>query len=458
MRVFGSLIVFHLVYSISCMDQLNIRFEWKQLDYQFPTPQAREDAIADRSFIPENNIPMGLEIYQDKLFITVPRWKYGVPASLNYVNINDNSTSPKLIPYPNWAAHSSGSDGKPSEIISPFRIRADRCGRLWVLDNGKIGNREENVTKYRPAIIVYDLKTDNLLRKYNLPEDQVKEDSGFANIAVEDFDCTKTYAYAGDVGKAGIVVYSWEANTSWRISHHFFSIDPLACDFNVKNLTFTWTDAIFGMAISGPNEDGFSTLYFHPMSSFDEFSVSTEYLRNTSVAESNFEAFKKLGNRGPNAQSSVSFIDPKTKVLFYSLVNLDAVACWKTTNKDYLMENQGRIYMNNETMVYPTDIKVDYNDNLWILSNKLPVWMYSKLDANEVNFRVFSAPVLEAISHTACDITRRTDILDKFVNKIKNVTNKITNKLKPNSAENRTPMSLVVIALISCFMGIALSN
>ncbi|XP_013193426.1 protein yellow [Amyelois transitella] len=458
MRVFASLIVFHLASTIFCMDQLNIRFEWKQLDYQFPTPEARDQAIAARTFIPVNNIPMGLEIYQEKLFITVPRWRNGVPASLNYININDNSTSPKLMPYPSWAAHSTGLDGKPSEIISPFRIRADRCGRLWVLDNGKIGNLESNITKYLPAIIVYDLKTDNLLRKYTIPDDQVKEDSGFANIAVEDTDCSKTYAYAGDVGKAGIVVYSWEKNESWRISHHFFNPDPLACNFTVRNLTFTWTDAIFGMGISGPNPDGFSTLYFHPMASFNEFSVSTEYLRNTSVADSNFEAFKLLGNRGPNAQSSVSFVDPNTGVLFYSLVNLDAVACWKTSNKEYVMKNQGRIYMNNETMVYPTDIKVDYNDNLWILSNKMPIWMYSKLDANEVNFRVFSAPVLEAISHTACDVTPRTDILDKFVNKIKNVTNKLTTKLKPNSASVRTPLSLVVLAIISCFIGVIASK
>lgn len=366
--------------------------------------------------------------------------------------------SPKLMPYPSWAAHSVGLDGKPPEIISPFRIRADRCGRLWVLDNGKMGNLETNTTKYPPAIIIYDLKTDNLLRRYTIPEDQVKEDSGFANIALEDSDCQKTYAYAGDVGKAGIVVYSWDKNESWRITHHYFHPDPLACNFTVKGLNFTWTDAIFGLGISGPNPDGYSTLYFHPMASYNEFSVSTEYLRNTSIAENNFDAFKILGDRGTNAQSSVAFVDPKTGVLFYSLVNLNAVACWKTSNKEYTMKNQGRIYMNDETMVYPTDIKVDYNDNLWILSNKLPIWMYLKLDPNEVNFRVFSAPVLEAISHTACDVTPRSDILDKFVNKVKNVTNKIATKLKPNSAENNTPYSLFTFALISWFIAFIISN
>lgn len=356
--------------------------------------------------------------------------------------------SPKLTPYPSWAAHTPGADGR-SEIVSPFRVRADRCGRLWVLDSGKSDSLGNNTAKHPPALLIYDLKTDQLLRKYPFPADQVKEDSGFANIAVEDRDCEDTYAYSGDVGKAGIVVYSWAGNASWRISHHYFHPDPLACDFSVKGHNFTWTDAIFGLGLSKPNADNFSTLYFHPMASYNEFSVSTEYLRNESLAEANFGAFKLLGSRGPNAQSSVSFVDPKTGVLFYSLVNLNAVACWRTTNKVYDMKNQGRIYMNDETMVYPTDIKVDYDDNLWILSNRMPIWMYGRLDPNEVNFRVFHAPVVDAISHTACDITPRSDILDKFVNKIKNVTNKIASKINPNTGVTISSFSLVTTMVIS---------
>lgn len=318
---------------------------------------------------------------------------------------------------------------------------------------------ENNTIKYPPSVIVYDLKTDNLIRKYVFPSDQVKLDSGFANIAVEDWDCQKSYAYAADLGKPGLVVYSWEKNESWRINHHYFNIDPLAGDYNNKGLKFNWDDALFGIALSAPDtETNYSTLYFHPMTSFNEFSVSTEYLRNQTVAENNFNAFKLLGSRGPNAQSSASFLDPNTGVLFYSLVNLNAVACWRTSNKDYIMKNQGRIYMNDETMIYPTDIKVDYNQNLWILSNRLPFWLYQNLNSTDINFRIFTAPVLDAISHTACDVTPRSDILDKFVNKVKNVTDKIVSKIKPNSCSNITPMSIVTVALLSLVISFSQSN
>ena len=85
-----TLIFLQLIYITTCMEQLDIIYEWTQLDFQFPTPEARQQAIDSRSFIPENNIPMGLEIFGDRLFVTVPRWRTGVPASLNYVNLKGN--------------------------------------------------------------------------------------------------------------------------------------------------------------------------------------------------------------------------------------------------------------------------------------------------------------------------------------------------------------------------------
>lgn len=72
--------------------------------------------------------------------------------------------------------------------------------------------------------------------------------------------------------------------------------------------------------------------------------------------------------------------------------------------------------MSNVTMVFPNDIKVDANGNLWVLSDKLPVYMYSQLDPNDVNFRILTAPVREAIRGTACDskLIVSNDISDRF--------------------------------------------
>lgn len=59
--------------------------------------------------------------------------------------------------------------------------------------------------------------------------------------------------------------------------------------------------------------------------------------------------------------------------------------------------------MNNTTMVFPNDVKVDANGTLWVLSDRLPKFMYESLDSEDVNFRILTAPVKDAIMGTACD-------------------------------------------------------
>jgi hypothetical protein len=416
----GPIWILPLVFGTTiAMDNLRVAYQWQELDFEYPSESARQAALESQEFIPENNLPLGLEVYGDRLFVTVPRWKPGVAASLNYIKLSgefratfwcsfncarlDPMESPKLKPYPNWEAHKFRPDDIP-EIISPFRIRADKCGRLWVLDTGvdNILGRPPKIHK-NVTLLIYDLHNDHLLRSYEIPDGQVKSGSFFANIAVEDHNCTDTFAYLGDLGgPPGLVVYSWKSGESWRVEHHYFNFDPVAGEYNVSGVTFIWNDGIFGMALSKPDSEGYSTLYFHAMSSTDEFSVSTKYLR-TNVSKSNFHQFKRLGSRGPKGQSGVSFLDQKTDVLFYALLNLNAVACWRTTNPAYTMMSQGRVYMSNVTMVFPNDIKVDSNDNLWVLSDRLPQFMYGSLNRSDVNFRVLTASVADAIRGTACD-------------------------------------------------------
>lgn len=83
-------------------------YYWNQLDYAFPTEEARRRAIENRTFIQENNLPLGLEIYKDRLFVTMPKWKTGIPATLAVLPRVPKERSPKLVPYPNWEYHTAG--------------------------------------------------------------------------------------------------------------------------------------------------------------------------------------------------------------------------------------------------------------------------------------------------------------------------------------------------------------
>uniref|UniRef100_A0A6E8W0Q4 Protein yellow n=1 Tax=Anopheles coluzzii TaxID=1518534 RepID=A0A6E8W0Q4_ANOCL len=419
-------------------DNLRVAYQWKDIDFEFSSETERQEAIASKSYIAENVIPVGLEVYKKRLFLTLPRWKEGIPASLAYININETTTqSPRLHPYPSWSAHRRTSETEAPEIVSPFRIRADRCGRLWVLDTG-VEELLGNTTVTSPtSLLVYDLHNDNLLRRYKFPADHLKENSFYANIAVEDNDCDDTYAYAADLGSPGLVVYSWKQQESWRVKHHYFHPDPLAGNYNITGINFQWDDGLFGIALK-PQSDGYSTLYFHPLSSLNEFSVSTKVLRNQTYAteSGNYHEFKILGSRGPNGQAGVAFVDQKTGVIFYALPNLNAITCWKTSNRAYTIKSLGRVYMSTVDMVFPNDVKVDDESNLWVLSDRLHQYMYESLNRNDVNFRVLTATVKDAIQNTACDtnIKPLPDIITNLGDILRPSTSTIAPKAGSSSA------------------------
>lgn len=116
-------------------------------------------------------------------------------ASLNYINLNQQNKTASLIPYPDWKANtlppSHESDAKTEKkivgsddnhITSTFRIRVDPCDRLWVMDTGLVDilGKPEQVAP--PSIVVFDLNTDKIIRRYQMKTDDLKEDSFFANI------------------------------------------------------------------------------------------------------------------------------------------------------------------------------------------------------------------------------------------------------------------------------------
>lgn len=393
------------------------------MDFDFPDYASRRKSINSKEFIPENNLPLGLDVWNDKLFITVPRWKSGVVSTLNYVSLNGDNKSPKLVPYPDWSSNrlpphkieEGNSTDNGIHIISVFRVRVDPCDRLWVMDTGlsDILGEAQQITD--PQILIYDLRDDSLIHRYAFKSSDRKPGSFFANIIV-DVDanhCDEAFAYIPDLGGNSVVVYSLRDNKCWTTEHHYFHFDPLNGNYTVEGVNFQWKDGVFSLALSAPQEDGFRTAYFHPFSSINEFSVSTKTLRNKTLATDphNFEDFKLLGSRGPNTQAGASFLDERTGVLFYTQVNLDGVGCWNPRSEAYSPEYQHLVTSDNETFVFPNDLKVDREGNLWVLNDRLPKFIYRELDYESINFYIFKGLVMSIIKDTICDVPANRSIL-----------------------------------------------
>ncbi|RZB40753.1 yellow [Asbolus verrucosus] len=379
-------------------------YQWKTLDYDYPSEIDRLAAIDNEDFIPKNNLPLGLEVYKNRLFVTMPKWKPGVPVTLAVLPRKPKHPSPKLVPYPNWDYHITEScEG----LTSVFRVQADTCGRLWVLDSGQIDISIKPKQVCPPQIVVFDLATDKPVLRYELPEEFIKQDGLFTNIAVDvrDGDCVNVHAYLTDVWRYGLVVFSMKRMRSWRITDHLFYPDPLSAAYNVHGLEFEWVDGIFGLAL-GPysRKAQDRILYFHPMSSFREFYVKTSVICNETGWNDVKDAFKVIGqSRGKFGHVSASGMD-RNGILFFNMVTRDSIGCWDS-RKPYKRDNLGIVAKSTKTLVFPNDLKIDNEErqSVWVLSNRLPFYLYRNLNKNDINFRIMSAYVDEAITDSICD-------------------------------------------------------
>lgn len=109
-----------------------------------------------------------------------------------------------------------------------------------------------------------------------------------------------------------------------------------------------------------------------------------------------------LGERGPNGQSSASYFDQKSKVMFYTQVNKDSIQCWNA-DTEYTPDTQGIVDSDADALEFPNDLKIDDDGNLWVLSDRMPRFLFTKLDTNKFNYRILTGKIPEIIKGTVCE-------------------------------------------------------
>ncbi|CAG4969363.1 unnamed protein product [Colias eurytheme] len=382
-------------------------FAWKQIDYNFDGVFYRRDANFERKadrvvfpdhvndsekfFIQYNNVPIGFECYKDRVFVTVPRRRYGIPSTLNYAMLSE--TSPSLRPYP--------SIETIHDLVSVYRPRVDVCGRLWMVDTGLLEVPGERRQVQKPTIVIYDLKTDKHILTYELKDSDLineRTPGGLTSITVDvtSDNCNDAYAYINDLATEGMIVFSLAKMDSWRIQDPSFAHDEGSLNFTVAGHVINWKDGLFSIALSEV-KDGSRMAYYHPLVSTQEYAIDTKHLKSNSFKGNN----ALLGNRGENTQSGSHGYHARTKTMFYANVAQDAILCWRVT-KELKPENVAIAAQDHEKLIYISDLKV-IGDEVWVLVNQIPNFVFSTLDTKEINYYIHRANVRDLIRGTVCE-------------------------------------------------------
>nr|CAD7448137.1 unnamed protein product [Timema bartmani] len=202
----------------ACQGQLEVINQWSFLPFDLPPD------FPTGNYIPENNVFTGLEVGWGRVFLTLPRLRSGVAATLATIPRADlqgqTGTAPTLQAYPNWQWHRA--EANCSGLISVYRARADRCDRLWVLDSGIMNSLESYTPVCPPKIVVFDLRTDRLVKSYEFPRASLRLNSLLTNLVIDyqgGQSCDDALIYISDTASPGIVVYDARRDVSWRVTH-----------------------------------------------------------------------------------------------------------------------------------------------------------------------------------------------------------------------------------------------
>ncbi|XP_017031202.1 L-dopachrome tautomerase yellow-f2-like [Drosophila kikkawai] len=361
---------------------------------------------ANAPYIPYNNVPMGVTHFRGRLFVTMPRRRVGIPSTLNYIDLSRESRdrSPKLMAYPNFALNQFNESAE--NLVSVYRTTVDACQRLWFIDTGMLEYPNNRQQIRRPSIWIVDLATDRVVKRFDIPESIAETGRGLASITidVQPGECGNAYAYIPDLVYRRLYVYHLRDDQIWAFEHNYFNFDPLAGDLNIGGQTFRWDDGIFSTTLGPQQPDGSRSVYFHPMASTNEFVVSNTVLKERSNAARSDHGndFRVLGSRGPSTQSTMHEYDPKTGVIFFAEIQKNGVGCWNT-HKPFSAESHGTVDSNARDMIYPSDLSIDEDGTIWVMSNSMPIFIYSTLDTDVYNFRIWKQRASRAKRGTVCE-------------------------------------------------------
>ncbi|XP_022834433.1 major royal jelly protein 1-like isoform X1 [Spodoptera litura] len=405
---------FLLSYCLACCwpglgakSDLRVVRQWAELDFVFPSEEAKQIAIQKRYYVPGNSVPIDVDVhhrqgpYPSRIFVTNPRFDVGRPITLGTVD-----ESGRIVAYPDYSWHDN-QGSNCAGMSSVFRVAIDECQRLWVMDAGKIEDKQV----CPPQLLAFDLATDQLIYRHVVNSSNYVEQSLYVTPIVDvrprgPGDCANTFVYVADVSAFSILVVDVMRDQAWRTTHRLFYPFPSRGTFTIDGESFDLMDGILGMALSPyhPGRDRF--LYFHSLAATTENVVNTKVLRNNSymhdpsIDPDAIYVFPKQRS----SQSAAEAID-RNGIMYFGLMDPPSILCWNTAT-EFSSQNFHTVAADKETLQFASGVKIVLNargeEELWVLTSSFQRLMTGTLSADRINFRIHAEKVPIILANSPC--------------------------------------------------------
>lgn len=374
-----------------------VNFQWNYINYTWPNEETYLKAEKDQSYVERNNVISGVKFWRDTMYLTIPRWRTGVPVTLASTPAvaRNGQTAPRLEPYPSWDMQRLG-DCEALQFVQNVEI--DPLGRMWVPDTGRTATLSlDSKSDCPPRLVILDLEqAGKVIKSWPIPASVADPKSvHLSDIVLDHEDGGHAYISDSDEKNPGIIVFSVASETFWKVSDPSMLAKKDAIGFRIEQTRVTQPLNVNGLALTpayteGPNR----TLYYSPLSSFTLFALNTRALRDEASRQNVSRNVTLMGKR-PSQSDGMAMSN--TGILYFGLLADDAVSMWNsnssTAEHPTFAIGQRIVSRDHHLMQWPDSFAFDSEGSVWCITNRLHLFLDDALNVDEPNFRAIKSRV-----------------------------------------------------------------
>lgn len=182
--------------------------KWSGADFVWPCSTTKALLKNSGKLITKNNIATRGQIYRDNIFLALPRYKKGIPATLVKTRLRTGACSVSYEPFPCWSLQ---EEGKCSALQSVVDIVIDGSDIIWVLDTGVVRTLEDDpVITCAPKVLAFNVRNGKLLKTITF-DGLVSKSSRLQYLAVDYGVDGRAFVYVSDASARAIIVFDVQA-------------------------------------------------------------------------------------------------------------------------------------------------------------------------------------------------------------------------------------------------------
>ncbi|XP_072377262.1 protein yellow-like [Diabrotica undecimpunctata] len=359
-------------------------YEWSYVNFTWNNLEQYTEAINTKRYVPQNLLIGGIRFFKNDMYMSLPKYRPGVPATLTVVpKAESKSTNVLMTPFPSWEEN---DDSDCDNLQNVLGIEIDTQGTLWVLD----GVRVNNMSIDCPAkLLLFDLNQNGaLIHTYTFPNEICLQNGGFLNdLVVDETDGGLAYITDNSNIDPGLIVYSRLQNKSWKFRDGTMFADLRTSRFVVDTAVISTPLPIDGIALS-PSSLGHRKVFFSTVGGLDLYSISTDILKNESSISNGLWRYgvSLLGTKQGHTDGMMIDAD---NTLYYTLIDLYGIGKW---NVEDVFDSSEVIYRNRTTVIWADSIAMDQQGCLYFTASSAHRYLFPTTElqlTSTISFRIF---------------------------------------------------------------------